>query len=166
MRGKSKYRKYEYKKHLSVYGGVSIEAIEQDYWNEIVYDSYVVTTVFYARKKPMIQLTIEELRLVIGQRHWSHFLIPFALEILNKNILAEGDLYLGDLLSNVLYQLDNFWIENTDWYNRLKPLIVMNKELLDLHDIDYDHFLTLESMMKPIKFSKSKARKERRKLKD
>jgi len=61
------------------------------------------------RRKPLDQLTVEDLRLGIGQQIAVSYLIPLALATLRENPLAEGDYYPGDLLSAVLTVDDQFW---------------------------------------------------------
>jgi hypothetical protein len=51
---------------------------------------------------PLNDYTIENLRVMIGQGFGLPYLIPLAIEKLKEDIFAEGDLYPGDLLSNVL----------------------------------------------------------------
>jgi hypothetical protein len=66
------------------------------------YDSYVVSTVHRLRKKPIDEFTIEDLRIMIGQGIGLAFLIPLAINALERQPLAEGDFYAGDLLSSVI----------------------------------------------------------------
>lgn len=48
------------------------------------------------------------------------YLVPLALEILDANLLSEGDFYPGDLLCSVL-RLDSLvWKQHPDWAERLK----------------------------------------------
>ena len=52
--------------------------------------------------KPIGEYTVEDLRLMIGQNTGLEYLIPKAIEVLEKDMFAEGDFYPGDLLEKVL----------------------------------------------------------------
>ena len=51
---------------------------------------------------------------MIGQQIALTHLLPLALAHLEENPLAEGDLYLGDLLDAVLGVDEEFWTKNPD----------------------------------------------------
>lgn len=74
--------------------------------------------------------TIEELRLMIGQELGLDYLIPVAIEILEQDILAEGDFYAGDLLKSVLSIDKDYWKMNTEHKNRLTEAI--NNQVTDI----------------------------------
>jgi hypothetical protein len=58
---------------------------------------------------PLKRLRLEDLRLLIGQGDGLPYLVPLALEHLEKHPFAEGDFYPGDLLASVLTVADPFW---------------------------------------------------------
>jgi hypothetical protein len=109
----------------------SLEQLENDYWGEPTYDSYVVTACHSMRKKPLNEVTVEELRLVIGQGFSLDYLMPMAIELLKRDILTEGDLYEGDLLANVISKstFDYWKINRNDWELIVK-LIEQHKDIL------------------------------------
>ncbi|MFK8252578.1 contact-dependent growth inhibition system immunity protein [Ancylobacter terrae] len=80
----------------------SLEELDGERWGAPLFDSYVVTTCHSMRKKPLVTLTDEELRLVIGQGFSLEWLVPVALERLKQDPLRAGDFHDGDLLANVL----------------------------------------------------------------
>ena len=80
----------------------TLEELEGDTWGRPPFSSYVVTTCHEIRRKPLREITDEELRLAIGQDMGSRFLLPLAIERLSSNPLASGDFYEGALLHNVL----------------------------------------------------------------
>jgi len=109
----------------------SLEKLENDYWGEPDYDSYVVTTCHSMRKKPLNEVTVEELRLVIGQGFSLNFLMPMAIELLKQDILTEGDLYEGDLLGNVISKNTfDYWKNNVTEWRLVSKLIEQNKEAI------------------------------------
>ena len=62
----------------------SIEELENDFREDSDFGSYVVQTSQRARKKPLSQLSKEEVRLLIGQKIGLRYLIPVALSILRE----------------------------------------------------------------------------------
>jgi hypothetical protein len=104
--------------------GQSIEQLENHYWKTPDTSYPLVEKCQAYRKIPVDQLSIEQLRLLVGQDIGLPFLVPKALQQLTKNILAEGDLYAGDLLSAVLSINNGYWQEHP----------VIRKELLELLD--------------------------------
>ena len=78
-------------------------------------DSRLVRECLRLRRVQLKKLTIEDLRLLIGQDISVDHLLPLALEILRLNPFAEGACYAGDLLVNVLGVSEGFWKQNRDW---------------------------------------------------
>ncbi|MER5640023.1 contact-dependent growth inhibition system immunity protein [Kitasatospora sp. NPDC002227] len=62
----------------------------------------LVLTAHALRRKPLRDLTPEDLRLLINQGIGLPHLLPLALALLRTDPLTEGDLYPGDLLAAVL----------------------------------------------------------------
>jgi hypothetical protein len=107
----------------------SIEQLENDYWKDLEkYPTGLVENCHLYRKKPVGNLTIEELRLLISQNIGLPYLMPLALNILTENPFAEGDLYQGDLLSSVLSSDTNYWKTNGIYANSLIQFIDKAKE--------------------------------------
>jgi hypothetical protein len=82
--------------------GETLEQLEGSIWPSPDYDSYLVSTVHRLRKKPLAEFTVEDLRIMIGQGVGLPHLIERAVAILERQPLAEGDFYPGDLLSSVV----------------------------------------------------------------
>lgn len=80
----------------------TLEELEGEDWGEPKFPSYVVTTCHWLRRKPLRELTAEELRLALGQQMGIRFLLPVAIERLQSDPLLSGDMYEGALLKNVL----------------------------------------------------------------
>src|SRR6266513_2042283 len=87
----------------------TLEQLENSDWSEPEYDSYLVTTMYRLRRKPLNEFTVEDLRIMIGQHIGLRYLIPFAIERLSEDPLVAGDFYRGDLLKNVLSVQPDFW---------------------------------------------------------
>lgn len=124
----------------------SLENLEKSNWGYSDFDSHLVATCHKLRRKPLDEFTIEDLRIMIGQNIGLKFLIPLALEELYKNILAEGDLYEGDLLQAVLNSETEFWQANKTMFGQLNLLVQSNTELIKLNNImltQYENFKNL-----------------------
>lgn len=87
----------------------TLEELEQSVWPHDDFASHVVQESQRLRKVPVGELTVEDLRLLIGQQIGLKFLVPLALERLADNPLVSGDYYEGDLMSAVLKVPDAFW---------------------------------------------------------
>ena len=112
----------------------TIEQLENDFWPDPDSDSYVVQTCHQLRKKPLAEFEVEDLRILIGQNIGLTYLIPMALDVLNKNVLAEGHLYPGDLLKAVMTSDTTYWQQEPKNLIVLKELIEQNKDLLKSED--------------------------------
>ena len=109
----------------------SIEQLENDYWNEEVeFPSNLVINCHKYRKIPIKDLTVEQLRLLISQKIGIKYLTEIAIEKLELNILAEGDLYEGDLLEAVLSLPTDFWNEKQTEFGTLQNLVERNSDLI------------------------------------
>jgi hypothetical protein len=87
----------------------SLEQLEGKVWTHDEFPSHVVQESQRLRSVPVGELTVENLRLLLGQKIGAAFLVPLALDHLSSNPLAEGDYYRGDLLESVLRLPDEFW---------------------------------------------------------
>jgi hypothetical protein len=113
----------------------SIEELEAEYWTEPSDDSSsLILKCHLLRKKAIADFSIEDCRLMIGQRIGLKYLVPTALAYLKENPFAEGDFYEGDLLVNVLRIDRNFWIENAQFIPDLNGIILSVKSRI--HDLD------------------------------
>jgi hypothetical protein len=66
---------------------------------------------------------VEDLRIMIGQQIALPHLLPRALALLEADPLAEGDLFPGDLLANVLRIDGQYWRENDEQRHRLRDIV-------------------------------------------
>lgn len=82
-------------------------------------------------KIPLKELTVEQLRTLISQRFALPYLIPLALEVLNNNILAEGDLYPGDLLESVYKIKADFEKSHPDLLREFQTLINTHADVIE-----------------------------------
>lgn len=87
----------------------TLQELENDDWGESAYSSYLVTTCHRLRRKPLMEFTDEDLRIMIGQNIGLPYLMPIAVERLVDNYFSSGDFNRGDLLRNVLKVEASFW---------------------------------------------------------
>lgn len=112
-------------------------------------ESYLVTACNSAMKKPVTELEIEDIRILIGQSINLDELIPPAIKILNENILAEGDFYPGDLLCAVLGSDPDYWKRNpANWHTIVElytthELLFNSKPLYDTIKRSFENFRKL-----------------------
>jgi contact-dependent growth inhibition (CDI) system CdiI-like immunity protein len=98
----------------------TIQQIEGSDWGDPPADgSTLVTRCTQLRRKPLAELTVEDLRIMLGQEIGVPILLPLAIEILTADPLAEGDFYPGDLLVAVLRLPDSAWSGRADQRERL-----------------------------------------------
>jgi len=83
------------------------------------FESHLVDECIRLYKLPLSNLSIENLRLLIGQNIGLKFLVPIALSELESNPLSEGDLYAGDLLESLIKLPSSFWQQFPDYNNRI-----------------------------------------------
>lgn len=110
--------------------GKSIEELENDYWEDSDFGSYVVQISQRARKKPLSQLSKEEIRLLIGQKIGLRYLIPIALSILREDPLVEVSYFEGDLLLQLLHLSEEDWKHNEGDLESFQSLISENLSLI------------------------------------
>ena len=116
--------------------GKSLQELEGCDWGEPTYHSYLVTTIHRLRRLPLKDFSAEDLRLGIGQNVGLPFLMPLAVEWLEREPLAEGDYYPGDLLTAVLRIEGAFWPDHPDLLRRVREVLVQATRLLPPPDED------------------------------
>ncbi|MEU0602492.1 contact-dependent growth inhibition system immunity protein [Streptomyces sp. NPDC006393] len=108
----------------------SLEELERDRWPAPSGDATrLVATAHELRRKPIGALTVEDMRLLIGQNIGLTHLLPLALEVLRLDPMAEGDMYEGDLLVAVLTRTSEVWGKHPE---RERDLRLIVSELADL----------------------------------
>jgi hypothetical protein len=75
------------------------------------------------RSKRVCDFSVEDLRIMIGQGIGLSYLMPFALDALERNPLAQGDFYAGDLLAHVLRVDARFWSEHPDYREKVESIL-------------------------------------------
>ena len=109
----------------------SIEQLENDYWKGVDFPSSLVERCFAYRKIPVSNLSVEQLRLLIGQQIGLPYTIPKAISVLQEDILAEGDYYPGDLLNSLLNLSEEDWKQSANEKYKLIELLRQNSSQIE-----------------------------------
>lgn len=105
----------------------SLEELENSFWEHNDFDSYVVQTVQAARKKPLRELSNEEIRVLTGQRIGLKYILPLAVATLKNEPLTEIRFFEGDLLECVLRLSPVDWNDNPDELRQFGSIIRTNR---------------------------------------
>ncbi|MCB2377144.1 hypothetical protein LGH70_06095 [Hymenobacter sp. BT635] len=79
------------------------------------------------KKLPIGDLSVEQLRLLIGQNIGLPYLLPLAINMLAVDPLLEGDFYEGDLLMSVLRVDKDYWKEDIRNKKAVKAILELHK---------------------------------------
>ncbi|KQX65520.1 contact-dependent growth inhibition system immunity protein [Streptomyces sp. Root1310] len=102
----------------------SLEELERDRWPAPPADATRLVAAAHAlRRRPIGELAVEDMRLLIGQDIGLPYLLPLALKVLRDNPMAGGDMYEGDLLSAVLTRNPAVWIESPELDRELRAIV-------------------------------------------
>lgn len=105
--------------------------LEKEKWNVSNLDSRLITRLTQLRDQPLNNFTTEDLRIMIGQQMSLLYLVPLAIETLSINLFAEGDLFEGDLLKNVLAIETTFWNTHKEYWLQLNELIKNRRDEIE-----------------------------------
>ena len=110
----------------------SLEQLEAVAWDKPSFESSLVLRCHDLRRKPLRDLAVDDLRLLIGQKIGLEFLVPLALEHLQQDPLVAGSLFRGDLLAAVLRIEEGFWNEHDDMYWLFREVLGEVQSIADL----------------------------------
>jgi hypothetical protein len=117
----------------------SLEELDGDNGGEPEYPSGLIHKCHNLRKKKLEEFTIEDLRVMIGQKDSLKYLVPLALKTLEINPFAAGDFYKGDLFDQVLRIEQDFWNQNTELQNKLNEIInFVNSKIVKIETVKID----------------------------
>jgi hypothetical protein len=75
------------------------------------------------RKKPISSMTIQDLRVLIGQDIGLEYLVPSALSAVEKDPLLEAEHYKGDLLAVILQASAKFFDQHSELRSRVGKVL-------------------------------------------
>ena len=119
---------------------LTLDQLDPPAWGEPDFDSGLVQTCHRLRRKPIGEFTVEDLRIMIGQKIGLRWLMPLALEVLERDPLAEGDFFPGDLLSSALRSPVEFWAEEPGLRSRLSAVLDNLDQVPDVLSAHIDAF--------------------------
>ncbi|GAB2772597.1 contact-dependent growth inhibition system immunity protein [Amycolatopsis magusensis] len=115
-------------------GARTVEQAEGRHWGDPPADATpMVKTVYELRRKPIAAMDTEDLRMLLSQQEGVDVLVPVALTLLERDPLAEGDFYAGDLLTAVLRIPRYYWRQHSDQLRRVSSVLEKLNDL-DEHD--------------------------------
>ncbi|WSQ11535.1 contact-dependent growth inhibition system immunity protein [Streptomyces sp. NBC_01231] len=122
---------------------LSIEDLEGDRWPDPPADSTnLVRSVYELRRRPIGNLSVEDMRRLIGQDVGLNWLLPVALDFLRDTAPDEAvtGWYDDDLLSAVLTRKDSLWRTVGDLARHLNETVDMLTDVSDYIQRHVDDF--------------------------
>jgi hypothetical protein len=101
----------------------SLQELEGQDWGDGNFPSHLVRTCHALRRKPLRDFTVEDLRIMIGQNFSLNYLVPLAIEQLQRDPLVAGDFFPGDLLAKVLKVEVSFWHMRPDLRQTIEDIV-------------------------------------------
>jgi hypothetical protein len=83
----------------------------------------MVARIHELRRVPVGQLSVDDVRLLIGQKVGVHTLLPVAVEQLSREPLLAATFYPGDLLRAVLRIPKTYWEQEAGLLERLRSIV-------------------------------------------
>ncbi len=81
-------------------------------------------------KRMLREFSNEDLKAMISHDIALDIMMPFAIDVLEENIMSEGDEYPGDLLQTTSSVNKEYWKQNGEQNERVQQIIEKNIELL------------------------------------
>ncbi|MBR6063558.1 MAG: hypothetical protein IKP54_05350 [Bacteroidales bacterium] len=86
-------------------------------------------------QKPLKDLSPEDIRFLIGQQCGLPYLVPMALEILEKDFFIETEYYKGDLVADLLQIKDDnkydYWPSHTEEKEKFCEMYMKNQQNME-----------------------------------
>ena len=106
----------------------TLTQLEGEDWGKPTYPSYVVTNSHRLRYKALREFTAEDLRFMLGQQNRLPILMPMALDVLEADPFAGGDMYEGALLNSAVRVDPQFWREHPRLWYRLDMVLLIVRQ--------------------------------------
>ncbi len=98
----------------------SIEELSGYYWFAPEFESNVVLKSHAMRRKPLAELTRDDIRMGVMQQIGVSYLVPVALEVVERDPYAESQAFPAEITVALLNVPTEFWIAHEDLRNRLQ----------------------------------------------
>lgn len=102
------------------------------------YSSSVQLRTYELYFKKIEEYDLDDIRFMLIQQQGMKYLIPIALNYLEKDLLTEAGYYEGDVLSSVLSADKAFWVKNLKLYNEVYQVLLTNKDKLSSLNPKYE----------------------------
>jgi len=117
----------------------SLENLEKEPWGETTYDSYLVRRMHEIRKLPLAELTNDDIAMLIRQQSSLDYIVPLALDKLQKDVLAYGDSSCEGAIMDAVVQIRaDFWKANKDYWSSIRDLLEKNIAVWTFDRRDFD----------------------------
>ena len=113
------------------------------------FDSSLVHRCHDLRRVPVKDMSVDDLRFLIGQQICLPILMPIAVAVLRRDPLAEGDLYPGALLLSAIRVDRRFWEANAALSAEVQS--ISEQALIELKKDDKDLCDEIHSALKTMK---------------
>jgi hypothetical protein len=114
----------------------NLEELEGPGWGGAGYPSALSERIHALGRMPLREFTEEDCRLILGQQLALGTLAPLAMDLLEADPFAEGDLYPGDLLVTLTRISSEFWASNPELRGRARRLLA--SAIAKLSDLDIE----------------------------
>jgi hypothetical protein len=119
----------------------TLSELEGDDWGDASDDAtFLIRRSHQLRHVPVSRLSVEELRMLIGQEIGLAWLVGIALDRLEICPCVEGDMYPGDLLQSVGMISSSYWKLHPNQASRLSSIIARAMKLECADNIDAQYF--------------------------
>ncbi|HOQ52044.1 MAG TPA: contact-dependent growth inhibition system immunity protein [Micropruina sp.] len=111
------------RRRVRPHSDVTLQQLDGEDWGDPPPDAtYLIRTCHRLRRQPLELFDAEDLRIMIGQRLSLPVLIPLALDVLERDPAAGGDMYEGALLDAVQAAAETR-ADDPAWAERLRAII-------------------------------------------
>ncbi|MWJ31912.1 MULTISPECIES: contact-dependent growth inhibition system immunity protein [Saccharibacillus] len=114
--------------------------MENIVWTEEKKEDSLSNWYTHVRKKAISELTVEDICRFVRQNLYVSYILPYALEALQKDPTA-GELYNGELLRAVSKVSNEFWVTHKELSENCCKIIIEAKQELNSHVIITEEIL-------------------------
>ena len=126
----------------------SLQELEKEDWGDPATGvTPMITRCLSLRRVPLKELSVDDLRLLIGQKIGSSYLVPICIEVLQDEPMIDASFYPGDLLKSVIQLGDDFWTRHQDSLKAMRQIIM---KLQETQSDDEDIRFALEKVSHPL----------------
>ncbi|WP_100612249.1 contact-dependent growth inhibition system immunity protein [Confluentibacter lentus] len=123
----------------------TLENLEKDFWGEPTYDSYLVKRTHEIRKLPLIELTNDDIAMMLRQEFSLGYIVPLAIEKLQIDILSFGESgNEGAIMEAILEISLDFWKVNKDYWHAIYTILDDNLTIWTFNRDKFDNALLNE----------------------